>query len=152
MRMRRGREMTASRLAPAQWLSAAPISLRRLFCAAHAILIALLSLAPGRAFEAIPPLFPGADKLAHCLAYAALALLLIWAASPVPGRATPRLLALCVASCFAYGALLEAAQGILRPGDRMVSALDMAANAIGSVLAASSWKLNTRGLKGSRAP
>ncbi len=133
-----------------RWVCAAPLSLRRLLCAAYALLVAIMSLAPWRSTGLFPSPFPGADKLLHALSYAVMTLLLLWAAPPLPGRQEPFRLALAAALGFAYGALMEWAQGIFTL-ERVPSIGDMAANAIGSVLAASAWKLNTRGLKGSRA-
>ena len=124
---------------PAQWLSAIPLLARRMLCAAYAVLIAGLSLAPGSSFDFLPPLFPGEDKLGHVLMYALLAWLLLWAASPAPGRRTWHRLIISVVLCFAYGALLEVAQEFFRPNDRQFSVGDMAANAVGAVLAATTW-------------
>lgn len=128
-------------LLPGQWLLGAPIYVRRLVCAAYAILIAALSLAPGKSFSFITPLFPHEDKVVHVLMYALLALFMLWAAAPVPGRETLRWLIFSVALCFAYGALLEVAQELVRPNDRQFSIGDMIANTLGAVLAAAAWKL-----------
>ena len=151
-RMRDGRTTPgrpAGLFNPPRWLCAAPLSLRRLLCAAYALLVAIMSLAPCRSTGLFPALFPGADKLLHALSYAVLTLLLLWAA-PLPGRQEPFRLALAAALGFAYGALIEWAQGIFTL-ERVPSMGDMAANAIGAGLAAAAWKLNSRAGKGSRA-
>ena len=126
---------------PRKWLSVIPLLVRRTICAAYALLIAIISLAPKLSFDFLPPLFPDMDKLVHVLLYAILCWLFLWAASPTPGRPTWRRLIFSVALCFAYGTLLEAAQEIFQPNDRQFSIGDMAANTFGAALAAAAWRI-----------
>lgn len=97
-------------------------------------LLAALWAAAILAFSITPDL-PGRDlvpdKVAHVAAYAVLGLLLRWAL-PASSPALPA--AVTVLAVVAYGALLEALQGLL-PG-RQAEWWDLGANTLGAVVGA----------------
>ena len=99
--------------------------------------ITILSLLPGRAVNGISAP-PGTDKLVHAGMYAGFVILGAWALwdrDPPPLR----WLALTAVTAFAYGLLMELAQGALAI-ERVCSGADMLANAVGSALGALVWR------------
>lgn len=84
------------------------------------------------------PAFPGADKLAHCAVYAALALAVLFAlAGSSRVRSPLRLTVLTVLICWLYGLSDEFHQSFI-PG-RFVSAADVLADVCGALLACLAW-------------
>ncbi|TCP39610.1 hypothetical protein [Rhodovulum marinum] len=88
--------------------------------AAMAVLLTVLILSPS---IHVPEIVPGADKLAHVLAFAALVI--------PAGCATPRMLRWQVPLLLAFGSGLELAQSL---SGRTPSWSDVAANALGLAL------------------
>lgn len=124
---------------------AAPLGLRRGFCAAHLLVIALLSLLPAWLFPPAPAGVPGMDKVVHLAMYGLLGALLRWTADPNSLLARSWRLPL---AGMAYGLLMEVGQWALPGVSRSFSWGDILANAIGVVLF---WKLAGRVLAPGRS-
>ena len=123
--------MTAS--IPERWragLLACPLGIRRLACASHLVLIALLSLLPAWLFPPADASVPGMDKIVHLAMYGWLGVLLRWEASREGGRTAG---AWRLSGAILYGLLMEVFQ-LLAGGGRMFSWGDAAANAAGVLL------------------
>jgi len=106
---------------------------RWLLTGVYTVALAVVSLLSGDLVDETPDLFPHQDKAGHFIAYAVYALLLAWSWQ---ARRTITALALAaiVVYCTAYGVAMEWLQALLRPGDRMFSLADMAANGMGAVV------------------
>ncbi len=76
------------------------------------------------------PTFPGADKLAHILAYATLALAVLWCHGPKGGQNPRRAAMQTVLFCLLYGLSDEYHQSFIAL--RSVSALDILADTTGA--------------------
>ena len=113
-------------------------SIRRGLCAAHAGLIAGLSLAPAWVFPPSAGSVPGLDKVVHFVLYGLLGALLRWAQPPGRGG---RRGAAWVAAAAGYGLLMEILQLTLCAGSRGFSWGDALANTAG---AAGGWALAQR--------
>ena len=113
-------------------------SIRRGLCAAHAALIAVLSLVPAWVFPSAAGGVPGLDKVVHFVLYGGLGALLRWA--QLPGRGG-RGGAAWVAAAAGYGLLMEILQLTLCAGSRGFSWGDALANTAG---AAGGWALAQR--------
>ncbi|WP_327053154.1 VanZ family protein [Halomicrococcus gelatinilyticus] len=100
---------------------------------AVAIGVASVVSAPG-GVGAAGPLGAGVDKWFHAAGYAALALAL---AAALDGRRPRRTTALAAILAVTYGAAIELVQGPL--ATRTCDPLDLAANAVGAVVAALGW-------------
>lgn len=111
------------------------VPLRGRWAAAFACtaLIAWGSLTPSDTFDTVPYLFEHEDKVVHAVMYGVYLLVLAW---PVWRGAGTRRIWGIAAYCVAFGALMEALQPVVQPGDRTFSPADMAANAGGAVTAA----------------
>ncbi len=89
-------------------------------------------------------MFPGADKLAHILAYATLALTVFWCHGP-KGLQNPRRVAMqTVLVCLLYGLSDEYHQSFIAL--RSASALDILADTTGALLVSLVW-LNSSALR-----
>jgi len=104
--------------------------------------IFFLSAQPGGTLPM--PSFPGADKLAHSIAYATLAATVIYAFSPKRRPVVCALIAILISA--AYGASDEWHQGFT-PG-RDVSFYDFLADCFGAALLAGGWLLWLRARRG----
>ena len=88
------------------------------------------------------PTFPGADKLAHMTAYAALAVTVLWFFGK-EGLAKQKTTVLwTVLFCLFYGITDEFHQSFIP--HRSVSGLDLLADTAGAALIAALWFYNTR--------
>ena len=102
--------------------------------------VASVVSAPGGVGSAGPLGVVGADKWFHAAGYAALALAL---AAALDGRDRIRTAATAAAVAVAYGAAIELVQGPLPT--RAYDPIDLAANAVGAIVAALGWwALNRR--------
>ena len=99
--------------------------------------IFFLSHQPGDSLY-MPPVLPGFDKIAHMAVYAVLAGAILYAFQPelASGRILVPLL-ITVGICFLYGLSDEFHQSFI-PG-RFVSAADLGADALGSVIVCVVW-------------
>ncbi|HOO19985.1 MAG TPA: VanZ family protein [Kiritimatiellia bacterium] len=111
--------------------SAVPQAIRRRLCAAHAGLIAVLSLVPAWMFPPSTGGVPGLDKAVHFVLYGVLGALLRWAQPP--GRSGRRGAA-WVAVAAGYGLLMEVLQLTLCAGSRGFSWRDALANTAGAAV------------------
>lgn len=118
--------------------SVVSLAVRRGLCAAHAGLIAGLSLAPVWLFPPSAGSVPGLDKVVHFVLYGLLGALLRWAQPPGRGG---RRGAAWVAAAAGYGLLMELLQLTLCAGSRGFSWGDALANTAG---AAGGWALAQR--------
>ena len=83
------------------------------------------------------PSFPGADKLAHMLAYGALAVTVLWCCGKNGTVRMQRTAVLTVGLCLAYGMTDEFHQSFIPL--RSVSGLDIVADTAGAVVIAFFW-------------
>lgn len=90
-----------------------PSFVRRWLCAAHLVVIAVLSLMPAWLFPATTPHIPGLDQVVHFAMYGVLGALLRWAAGARPGWQAHLGWPLAAG---AYGLLLEILQPALGGG------------------------------------
>lgn len=127
-------------MAPRQWQATAPelqgrrqaVHRSRWFvCIAGAVVIATLSLLPGRFLRPFHTCIEYGDKVEHFLIYGFYGAMLfyIFAAQRVKLRVYA---VVVVLYCSAYGAGLEYAQKLLLPHDRSFSVGDMTANVLGA--------------------
>lgn len=82
-------------------------------------------------------LFPGEDKLCHLLAYASLALAMVWCFGTSERRSPMKTACLALLVCLGYAVSDEFHQSFV-PG-REVSALDLVADLFGALLVCSVW-------------
>ncbi len=83
------------------------------------------------------PSFPGADKLAHMLAYGALAVTVLWAYGKNGTIRKQRTAMLTIVLCMAYGMTDEFHQSFIPL--RSVSGLDILADTTGAAVVAFVW-------------
>jgi len=100
--------------------------------------IFLLSHQPGDTLHL--PMFPGSDKVAHMVAYATLALTVLWflGRRGLERKKAAALLTVCF--CLLYGISDEFHQSFIP--HRSVSALDIVADVTGAMLIAAFWFFN----------
>lgn len=125
--MRAARAMFCRRLKT--WLGGCPLAWRRRICAAHMVLIAVLSLVPAWLFPPALAEVPGLDKWVHGALYGLLGALLRWAAGNRPGAGAWR----WPVAGAGYGLLLEWLQLAMCGGTRAFSWGDAGANLAGVV-------------------
>lgn len=102
--------------------------------------IFLLSHQPGDSLYL--PTFQGADKLAHMVAYAALAGTVLWAFGKQGMERLQSTALMTVLFCLFYGLSDEFHQSFIP--HRSVSGLDIAADVTGAALLAALWLFNKR--------
>jgi VanZ family protein len=107
------------------------MGLRRLACAIHLVLIAVLSLLPVWLFPPSLSRVPGIDKWVHVAMYGLLGALLRWAAGPGDGPPPGRWLPVAAVG---YGLLMEFFQLVFSGGARSFSWGDAVANGVGAIL------------------
>ena len=100
--------------------------------------IFLLSHQPGDSLHL--PTFPGADKLAHMAAYAALAVTILWLFGKKGAERLKPTALLTVCICVLYGISDEFHQSFIPY--RSVSGLDIVADTAGAALIAALWFCN----------
>lgn len=100
--------------------------------------IFLLSHQPGDSLHL--PTFPGADKLAHLVAYATLAVTVLWFLGKQGAERLSATALLTVCICVLYGISDEFHQSFIPY--RSVSGLDIVADTAGAALIAALWFYN----------
>ena len=100
--------------------------------------IFLLSHQPGDSLQL--PAFPGADKLAHMVAYASLAVTFFWFLGKRGAERQKSSVLLTVCFCVLYGMTDEFHQSFIPY--RSVSGLDIVADTTGAALIAALWFFN----------
>lgn len=100
--------------------------------------IFLLSHQPGDTLHL--PTFPGSDKVAHMVAYATLALTVLWLLGKRGLERKKAAVLLTVCFCLLYGISDEFHQSFIP--HRSVSALDIVADVTGAMLIAAFWFFN----------
>lgn len=100
--------------------------------------IFLLSHQPGDSLHL--PTFPGADKLAHLVAYATLAVTVLWLLGKQGAKRLRATALLTVCICVLYGISDEFHQSFIPY--RSVSGLDIVADTAGAALIAALWFYN----------
>jgi len=83
------------------------------------------------------PSFPGADKVAHMIAYGALALSFLWYFGKQGAKQRMRTVLFTVALCLVYGLSDEFHQSFIPL--RSVSSLDIVADTTGALIVACIW-------------
>lgn len=106
------------------------ISGRWTICVLYTVIITTVSIAPSSTFENLPAI-PLADKIAHFFMYGIYAAVLLWTLQVKDQKRWLFPLGV-VLFCGLYGAAMEFLQQISRPGDRLFSVSDMAANLTGA--------------------
>ena len=86
------------------------------------------------------PAFPGADKLAHMIAYGTLALTVLWFYTGKSLGNSGRIVLITVLFCFLYGISDEYHQSFI--ASRSVSLLDLLADTAGAFLVSLIWYKN----------
>ena len=99
----------------------------------YALAVLALSVAPERAVQAAPSLFPHQDKVLHGLMYAGWVALFL-RALPERLRRNGAVLACAVALAACYGGLMEVIQGACECLHRDFSWADMLANLAGAII------------------
>lgn len=98
-----------------------------------------LTLAPHPLGDMEPPLFPGADKIAHAVMFGALAAAIMFDLARKPWHSLrPAVAASAAAAASAAGIAIEFAQQSMQAG-RCLEGADMVADATGAILAAALW-------------
>ncbi len=88
------------------------------------------------------PSFPGADKVAHMMAYGALALSFLWYFGKQGTKQRMRTVLFTVALCLLYGISDEFHQSFIPL--RSVSGLDIVADTMGALIVACVWFYSSR--------
>ena len=86
------------------------------------------------------PAFPGADKIAHMIAYGTLALTVLWFYAGKALENSSKVVCITVLFCFLYGISDEYHQSFI--AFRSVSSLDVLADTAGALLVSLTWMKN----------